>query len=260
MLLTFLNRARARPLNGYNDVDRSQDDAESFGGDEAPQLPEVHLMSDNDNNIYPGKDANVTWNGKLCIHIGECGRAKGDLFIAGRKPWCQPDSASGQEVEEVVLRCPTGALTFEFADGSATEQADAENTVTVSYNGPLFCRGDLAIEGAPDAAPGLKFRAALCRCGQSKNKPFCDNSHEEARFKDFGAIGETGPGFSQPGGALAIKPAKDGPLLVSGKVTLQSGSGRKAWTGEQVALCRCGASRNKPFCDGSHKKAGFTSD
>jgi CDGSH-type Zn-finger protein/uncharacterized Fe-S cluster protein YjdI len=244
----------------YNDVDQSQDHGQSFSEVEEIQLPEVRAMSDSDNNIYPGNEANVTWNGKLCIHIGECGRAKGDLFIGGRKPWCQPDSSSREEIEEVVLRCPTGALTFEFADGSVTEQTDAENTVTVSYNGPLFCRGDLAIEDAPDAAPGLKFRAALCRCGQSKNKPFCDNSHEEAGFRDFGAIGETGPGFSGQGGELAITPAKDGPLIVSGKVTLQSGSGRKAWRGEQAFLCRCGASKNKPFCDGSHKKVGFTSD
>ena len=217
-------------------------------------------MSDNEINTYPGKAANVTWNGKLCIHIGECGRAKGDLFIGGRQPWCQPDSSPGEEIEEVVLRCPTGALTFEFADGSITEQAAAENTVTVSYNGPLFFRGNLAIEGAPVAASGLKFRAALCRCGKSKNKPFCDNSHEKDGFRDTGAIGDTGPGFEVQGGELVITPAKDGPLLVGGRVKLLSGSGREAWHGERVALCRCGHSKNKPFCDGTHKKVGFASD
>jgi CDGSH-type Zn-finger protein/uncharacterized Fe-S cluster protein YjdI len=216
-------------------------------------------MSDNEINTYPGKKASVTWNGTLCIHIGECGRAKGDLFIGGRQPWCQPDCSPTEEIEEVVLRCPTGALTFEFADGSVAEQAAAENTVAVSYNGPLFFRGNLAIEGAPDDAPGLKFRAALCRCGQSKNKPFCDNSHEDAGFKDFGAVGETGEGLDGQGGALSITPAKDGPLLVGGKMTLLSGSGRDAWRGEQAALCRCGASENKPFCDGAHKKVGFKS-
>jgi CDGSH-type Zn-finger protein/uncharacterized Fe-S cluster protein YjdI len=217
-------------------------------------------MSDNDITTYPGQQANVAWHGKLCIHIGECGRAKGDLFIGGRQPWCQPDLSPGEEIEEVVLRCPTGALTFEFADGSVTEPAADENTATVSYNGPLFFRGNLAIENAPDDAPGLKYRAALCRCGKSKNKPFCDNSHEGANFKDFGAIGETGEGFDGRGGELAVTPAKDGPLLVNGKLTLISGSGRVAWQGEQTALCRCGESANKPFCDGAHKKAGFKSD
>jgi CDGSH-type Zn-finger protein len=106
----------------------------------------------------------------------------------------------------------------------------------------------------------LKYRAALCRCGKSKNKPFCDNSHEEAGFKDYGAIGDTGDGFDSQGGELAITPKKDGPLLINGKLTLISGSGRTAWRGEQTALCRCGESANKPFCDGAHKKAGFKSD
>ena len=78
---------------------------------------------------YPGKSAAVTWNGDLCIHIGECGRAKGDLFVGGRKPWCQPDLVSNDEVREVVLRCPTGALSYEYADGSQDEQADAVNTI-----------------------------------------------------------------------------------------------------------------------------------
>ena len=68
-------------------------------------------MSDNATHTYPGKEANVTWNGKLCIHVGECSRAKGDLFISGRQPWCQPDLAPAEEIQAVVLRCPTGALT-----------------------------------------------------------------------------------------------------------------------------------------------------
>ncbi len=218
-------------------------------------------MTTNEKAIdYSGKHATVTWHGKLCIHIGECGRAKGDLFVAGRKPWCQPDLASDDEVKDVVLRCPSGALSVRLADGLDPETPDAENTVHVTYNGPLFVRGELDVEGLDQDAPGLKFRAALCRCGKSKNKPFCDNSHEAAGFRDYGAIGETGDSAAGSGGALKIVPAKDGPLLLSGNVRLLNGSGRSAWQGKKVALCRCGASKNKPFCDGQHKKIGFTSD
>ncbi len=149
-------------------------------------------MSEEKVTKYSGKSATVSWHEGICIHIGECGRAQGDLFVGGRKPWCQPDIATDDEVEEVVLRCPTGALTYDFADGTRTEKPATVNTVQVAYNGPLFVRGDLHIEGAPINAPGLKFRAALCRCGQSKNKPFCDNSHESADFRDYGAVGKTG--------------------------------------------------------------------
>jgi CDGSH-type Zn-finger protein/uncharacterized Fe-S cluster protein YjdI len=217
-------------------------------------------MSDNETVKYPGKNAEVSWHEGLCIHIGECGRAKGELFVGGRKPWCDPDVASDEEVKDVVMRCPTGALSVKFTDGENPEEADSENTINVAYNGPLFVRGQLGIDAATSVAPGLKFRTALCRCGQSKNKPFCDNSHEAANFKDYGAVGEKGEPKAEQGGPLEIKAAKDGPLLLKGNVTISGGSGRNSWSGKQVALCRCGSSKNKPFCDGAHKKVGFTSD
>ena len=215
-------------------------------------------MSDEQVNRHAGGEIDVFWDGRLCIHIGECGRAKGDLFVGGRDPWCTPDCTGKAEVREVVERCPSGALTYADKAG-APEQAADENRVAVSYNGPLFVSGDLRIEGAPEDMPGVRFRAALCRCGQSGNKPFCDNSHDAAGFRDCGAIGERGPGAGGTGGRLEIKPLTDGPLVLSGHVTLQAGSGREAWHGDQVALCRCGESKNRPFCDGSHKAAGFKS-
>lgn len=222
-------------------------------------MNEVSTVSNKIAIEYDGKAIDVKWNGKLCIHIGECGRAKGELFVGGRKPWCQPDLASNEEVAEVVERCPTGALTYHQKNGGATETASSKNTVHVAYNGPLYLKGDLSIEGAPIEAGGLAFRAALCRCGHSKNKPFCDNSHEAAAFRDYGAVGDTGAGTDETGGKLQVKLAQDGPLLLKGNVTIYSGSGRTAWNGKQAALCRCGASGSKPFCDGSHKEAGFKS-
>lgn len=217
-------------------------------------------MSDKKTFHYEGKDATVTWDGSLCIHIGECGRAKGDLFVGGRQPWCQPDVSEADEIRNVIERCPTGALSVEFVDGSVSEVATGENSIQVAYNGPLFARGDLDIDGAPDDVPGMKFRAALCRCGQSKNKPFCDNSHEEAGFQDYGAVGEHGDGTAAAGGTLEVRFAKNGPVLVNGNLSIVASSGRAAWRGTKAALCRCGASKNKPFCDGAHQKIGFQSD
>lgn len=209
---------------------------------------------------YDGAEADVRWDERLCIHIGECGRANNDLFVGGRQPWCRPDEVSPQEVADVVNRCPTGALTYDRKDGGPGESADAENVVTVVYNGPLYVRGDLEIDGAADDMSGVRFRAALCRCGQSTNKPFCDNSHEEAGFKDYGAVGDSGDGFEAPGGTLKVGRAPNGPLLLSGNLTIVAASGRKAWTGKKVALCRCGSSQNKPFCDGTHKAVRFEAD
>lgn len=211
------------------------------------------------NFVYPGKQADVTWSRPLCIHVGECTRS-GELFETGREPWCNPDLKSTKDVIEVVRRCPTGALSVERHDDQDGEQADQRNTVVVTNDGPLYLRGDLKIEGAPDDQPGLRFRAALCRCGASKNKPYCDNSHRESGFRDGGAVGESGDGFESEGGTLEVKLADNGPLLLQGNVTIIAASGREAWRGTKPALCRCGHSKNKPFCDGSHKEVGFVGD
>ncbi len=209
---------------------------------------------------YPGKQINVSWDGRLCIHIGECGYSAGDLFVGGRDPWCQPDLVSTGETIDVVKRCPTGALAYDCEDASLNETAPAENTVRVIYNGPLYLTGDLDIAAASEDMPATRFRAALCRCGQSKNKPFCDNSHIKAGFEDFAAVGETGEALDSCDGKLTVTTITDGPLMIKGKFSMHAGSGRMAWQGEKAALCRCGASKNKPFCDGSHKAAGFTSE
>lgn len=209
---------------------------------------------------YPGKKVDVTWDGRLCIHIGECNRAKSELFVRKRDPWVQPDLVPVEEAIEVVKRCPTGAITFSRKDGGSRERAEPKNTVVVSYRGPLFVSGDLDIQEAPEDMPGVLFRAALCRCGHSRNQPFCDNSHESANFDDCGAVGETGTGPSVSGGKLKINREKDGPLVLSGNFTIFTGSGREAWWGKQASLCRCGQSKLKPFCDWSHAQSGFVAD
>ena len=130
----------------------------------------------------------------------------------------------------------------------------------MTYNGPLFVRGELEIEGVSEDMEGVRFRAALCRCGLSENKPFCDNSHENGGFKAYGAVGESGDGLESTGGPLKVTQVPHGPLLLNGNFTIRASSGRLAWSGTRAALCRCGHSDNKPFCDGSHKKAGFKAE
>jgi CDGSH-type Zn-finger protein/uncharacterized Fe-S cluster protein YjdI len=206
---------------------------------------------------YPGTDVEVTWDRRLCIHVGECTRAGGEVFVSGRDPWGDPDRAGADEVAGIVARCPTGALALTRRDGGAPEGPPAQNTVTVANCGPLYAHGDLRLQGAADDMPGVRTRAALCRCGLSSAKPFCDNSHEGAGFRDRGAVGAPAPEGGPAEGPLTITPAPNGPLLLEGEVVLVSGSGRPAARLSKAALCRCGQSGNKPFCDGSHKAAGF---
>lgn len=209
---------------------------------------------------YEGAKVDVRWDGKLCIHVGECGRSECSLFEGGRKPWCDPDQATTDEVVEVVERCPTGALSYTRKDGGDAEAAPSRNTAVVTSRGPIYLRGQLDIAGADEAQTGLNTRAALCRCGQSKNKPFCDNAHIASGFDDQGAVGIMQVNTGAQGGPLTVKSAPNGPLLVSGNLELIAASGRVAWRGSKCALCRCGASKKKPFCDGSHSKIGFVAE
>ncbi|MCB9529714.1 MAG: CDGSH iron-sulfur domain-containing protein [bacterium] len=215
-------------------------------------------MSSSKTHTFSGEQIDVTYHPALCIHVGECGRADNALFVGGRRPWCDPDAVGVDEVLAVVDRCPTGALDARNKDGTHALAPADRNTVTVANNGPLYLRGALHLAGV-DGEGETRTRIALCRCGASKNKPFCDNSHEKDGFIDRGAIGTTGQPDPLPAGPLTITPAPDGPLLLSGPVTLVAASGRAAWQGHKAALCRCGASKNKPFCDGSHRAVGFKS-
>ena len=210
---------------------------------------------------YQGQSQTVTWDRRLCIHVGECGRAKGELFVTGRKPWCDPDATDADDVERVVARCPTGALAVRDETGAFVEETvPTTNEIAVSNDGPLYVSGDLTVDGAVDDMHSAKRRVALCRCGASANKPFCDNSHRNIDFQDAGAIGEMGLAEIEAGGPLEIKRIPNGPIEVSGSFTLRAGSGREAWSGRKAYLCRCGQSANKPFCDGAHTAAGFKAD
>lgn len=192
-----------------------------------------------------------------CIHSRHCVLGRPDVFVPNVEgAWIHPEAATVDEVVELAHNCPSGAIRFERHDGGPQESPPKVNLVRVRENGPLAVHGELAIAGQASM-----FRATLCRCGHSNNKPFCDGSHTAA---GFAATGEPSTQASEPlaqrDGSVAIAPAQDGPLLVNGNVEIVSGTGRTIHRCTKTALCRCGHSGNKPFCDGSHRKAGFRAD
>ena len=205
---------------------------------------------------YEGRDIALTYDARRCIHAGECVRGLPAVFDPARRPWVVPDEADPAEVAEVVRHCPTGALHFERA-GSPNESPQRHNTITVSSEGPLILRGDLRIGAADDATP--ETRAALSRCGLSEYKPFCDGSHRD-HFEDAGRLGKIDLAPATDAEApqtLQIRPVPNGPLLLDGCFELRGAEGVERATASRAALCRCGQSANKPFCDGSHRAAGF---
>ncbi len=212
-------------------------------------------MTDQAIETVAGKSATIQFNSDLCIHARRCVLSEPAVFKANVEgPWIDPDAASGEALLRVALNCPSGAIQVVRHDGGADEAHPKVNTIIVRENGPLALNAEIVLAGAP-----IGTRATLCRCGASKNKPYCDGSHVAATFT---ATGEPPTSTSAPlakrDGALAITPYQNGPLEVAGAVEIISGTGRTIDRVEKTALCRCGHSGRKPFCDGTHARVGFT--
>ena len=133
------------------------------------------------------------------------------------------------------------------------------NVVTLEPNGHLLIRGNLSILASGVEISG-ETRATLCRCGASRNKPFCDNTHLETYFQAPAEPREPEieAGDFEPGGVLRITARPNGSLLLEGNFEIYSSSGELIFCGTRTTLCRCGGSANKPFCDGTHRRNGFS--
>jgi CDGSH-type Zn-finger protein len=137
-----------------------------------------------------------------------------------------------------------------------SETTIAPNAAFTAINGPLIATGDLRIEMGTETLTQPK--ASLCRCGASSRKPFCDGTHRTSGWADAGdakraatieELTETGP--------VTFTPLPNGPLLSKGPLTVQNAAKETIATTTDTAFCRCGASANKPYCDGSHSRIGF---
>jgi len=178
------------------------------------------------------------------------------VFLANVKgPWIKPDATDADYLVEIAHACPSGAIRYKRKDGKRDERAPPVNLITVREAGPYAVHADIHLDDQNSF-----YRATLCRCGASKNKPFCDGSHHEVPFN---ASGEPPSGATDMlpvrDGALRIDPELDGPLQVRGNLEIVSGTGRVVARLTQARLCRCGGSASKPFCDGTHARNGFKS-
>lgn len=203
-----------------------------------------------------GKKLTLVYEGKKCIHSRFCVTWGPRVFLANVKgPWIYPDAMDVDRVTEIAHACPSGAIRYERRDGEPNEAAPPVNLIAVREAGPYAVRAEMVLDGETNG-----YRATLCRCGGSKNKPYCDGTHKEIGFT---ASGEPPTGQADMlevrNGPLAIDPQLDGPYRVRGNLEITSGTGRVVARVTETRLCRCGGSSNKPFCDGTHARIGFRS-
>ena len=211
--------------------------------------------------VARGEAGTIYFEARRCVHSRHCVLEEPEVFKANQKgEWIFPDMATPERLARVAHRCVSGAIRYERHDGGENETPPLVNLVRMRENGPLAVNAAISIIG-PDRAASDELRAALCRCGQSKNKPFCDQSHLAAGFTASGeAVTRPSSPLEQRDGPLVITPLRNGPLDVRGSAEICTGTGRTVDRTLAVRLCRCGQSNDKPFCDGSHRRAGFSAD
>lgn len=206
-------------------------------------------------HVYTGRSIEVTWDQHRCIHVAACLRANPAVFDNSRKPWVMPDADDVEKVVEAVERCPSGALQYKRLDGGAAEAPIPVTVLQVMRAGPYHLRGDVTVKLA-DGTTRPELRASLCRCGESRTKPYCDNSHRRSGFADPGRV-EGGELAEPTPGACVAEAEVNGPFHVTGPLVVVDADGRPARVENETWLCRCGRSATKPFCDGSHETCGF---
>lgn len=207
---------------------------------------------------YTGEKIDVSYDAGRCIHAAECISRLHAVFDNSKRPWVQPDAGLADGVAATVLHCPSGALHYERKDGGAVEPIPTHNTLRLAEDGPLYLHGDVTIVNGAGELVVNDTRVALCRCGASENKPFCDNSHITIGFNAADTVAEPMMTISPTeGGKLHIETTTNGSLHLTGNFTLVNDAGETVFQTTDEWLCRCGGSSNKPFCDGTHNKIGF---
>jgi CDGSH-type Zn-finger protein/uncharacterized Fe-S cluster protein YjdI len=207
--------------------------------------------------IVDGEALTLVVDMHRCIHSRYCVTGAPKTFIANVEgPWLHPDESDAGLLVRIAHDCPSGAIGYKGKGEIPDETAPQVNMMRVRENGPNAIHAELIVSGLPDG-----FRATFCRCGQSKNKPYCDGSHHDAGFE---ATGEPETISLDPlsvrNGPLLVDPQRNGPLKITGNLEVCAGTGRVVKRVESAVLCRCGHSKSKPFCDGSHRAAGFEAD
>jgi CDGSH-type Zn-finger protein/uncharacterized Fe-S cluster protein YjdI len=141
--------------------------------------------------VYANDAIAIDWEPSLCIHTGNCTHGLGEVFDAQARPWVDVNAADPDRIAATVLTCPTGALHYRRLDDGPPELPATTTTVELRPNGPLVIRGRVRIVDSDGHLIREDSRLALCRCGASENKPFCDGSHRRIGV-------QAGPGA--PGG------------------------------------------------------------
>lgn len=132
---------------------------------------------------YEGEDITIHDNRGICAHAGYCTDGLPSVFRLKTEPWIDPHGASGEEIASTIGKCPSGALSYS-KNGVEHRDQERDRAIFVAPNGPYVVTGGPELEDTKRGEGASTEHFTLCRCGGSKNKPFCDGTHWHKKFKD----------------------------------------------------------------------------
>jgi uncharacterized Fe-S cluster protein YjdI len=170
---------------------------------------------------YSNGEVTIIWKPDACIHSTICWKGLRAVFNPTQRPWVKPEGADTERIIAQVKQCPSGALSY-YMNSEEGRQA------------------------------GINAGGVQGESGQSGQE--MSAQAEQASGHEDPAAGSVDPGNAR---ATHIELRPNGPIVVHNECMIRYADGRQEMREAKVFLCRCGASSNKPFCDGSHKKTGF---
>jgi len=193
---------------------------------------------------YPGREITVYFNRSICSGAANCVQGLPSVFKSGDgSHWIYPDNGTVEEIVDRVHACPSGALAYSLGEEVIVGEA-TEEKITIVKDGPYNVEA-VVLTDNPNSTNCSHSKYALCRCGFSRNKPFCDYAHAENSWKE----GDGAPATAEAAPAQA---PGDGPVIADNKPAMVN-----LTKGEEKYFCTCGRSAGQPFCDGSHAGTTF---
>ncbi len=129
---------------------------------------------------FVGEGVVMTDDPTICADAGFCGTRY-------TKVWDMIDATGDPEIRErlkrMVANCPSGRLQFALREGGGVVEPEYEPSIATITDGPLWVRGEIEVQAPDGFTYEVLNRMTLCRCGQSKNRPFCDGAHKEVGFR-----------------------------------------------------------------------------
>jgi CDGSH-type Zn-finger protein len=132
---------------------------------------------------YAGAEVTVYDNRGICAHAGRCTDGLPSVFRLREEPFVNPDGAPGEAIIAQVTQCPSGALSY-AVDGVEHRDREGDPMILIAPNGPYVIVGGADLQDAEFGEGASHEHFDLCRCGQSKNKPFCSGAHWYVQFDE----------------------------------------------------------------------------